>query len=60
MDGADSMTEQVPEEVSKYMSSLGKKGGKATGDCKRRSREQCQAAVKKRWDNEKKKDLYTK
>lgn len=33
---------------------LGKKGGKVTGPCKARSREQCQAAANARWAKHKK------
>jgi len=39
-----------------HAQALGKLGGKAgRGQCKARTREQCQAAAKKRWDKVKKK-----
>ena len=44
------MSKQIPAAVREYLSSLGKKGGKASGACKARPSEVARAAINLRWD----------
>ncbi|HEY3853615.1 MAG TPA: hypothetical protein VGO67_04390 [Verrucomicrobiae bacterium] len=47
------MKRKIPSAVREYMASLGRKGGKASGDRKARTSEQARAAVTARWEKSK-------